>query len=73
MTDILKDLGTSAKGEKSAFNFMREEDLDRLSAFFGSKKVLAGQPLWKEEDPFDYIAFIASGKVEMRKETEFGA
>ena len=72
MIDILKDLGTSAKGEKSVFNFLRDEDLDRLSPFFESKKVPAGEPLWKEEDPFDYIAFIASGKVEIRKETEFG-
>jgi CRP-like cAMP-binding protein len=31
-----------------------------------------GEPMWKEEDPFDYIAFIVSGRVKINKESEFG-
>ena len=27
--------------------------------------------MWKEEYPFDYIAFIVSGRVEIKKETEY--
>jgi len=72
MMDIFKGLGTSAEGEKSVFNFLSDEDLRNLSAFFESKNIPAGETLWKEEDPFDYIAFIVSGKVEIKKETEFG-
>lgn len=73
MIDILKGLGTtSTEGEKSVFNFLSDEDLKNLSAFFESKQVPAGEALWKEEDPFDYIAFIASGSVEIKKETEVG-
>jgi CRP/FNR family cyclic AMP-dependent transcriptional regulator len=71
MKDVFKDLCTSMKGEKSIFNFLSDEDLKNLSAFFESKNIPAGETLWKEEDPFDYIAFIVSGRVEIKKETEF--
>ena len=33
MSDVFKDPGISLKGEKSAFNFLRDEDLKNLSAF----------------------------------------
>jgi CRP/FNR family transcriptional regulator, cyclic AMP receptor protein len=72
LNDVFKGLGTSAEGEKSVFNFLSDEDLQNLSAFFESKDIPAGETLWKEEDPFDYIAFIVSGKVEIKKEMEFG-
>jgi CRP-like cAMP-binding protein len=72
MKDVLKDLHTAMKGKKSVFNFLNEEDLTNLSAFFESKHIPAGETLWKKEDPFDYIAFIASGKVEIKKEAAFG-
>jgi CRP-like cAMP-binding protein len=72
MLDIFKGLGTSAEGEKSVFNFLGDEDLKNLSVFFESKNIPEGETLWKEEDPFDYIAFIVSGRVEIKKETEFG-
>ena len=71
MNDVLKDLRTSMKGEKSVFNFLSDEDIKNLSAFFESKNIPAGETLWKEEDPCDYIAFIVSGRVEIKKETEF--
>jgi len=72
MNDLFKDLGIFLKGEKSVFNFLSDEDLKNLSTFFESKHIPAGETLWKEEDPFDYIAFIVSGKVEIKKEMEFG-
>jgi CRP-like cAMP-binding protein len=72
MMDIFKSLGTSAQGEKTVFNFLSDEDLRNLSAFFEGKNIPAGETLWKAEDPFDYIAFIVSGRVEIKKETEFG-
>jgi hypothetical protein len=37
MNGVLKDLYTSMKGKKSAFNLLRDEDLENLSAFFESK------------------------------------
>jgi CRP-like cAMP-binding protein len=72
MKAVFKDLGITLKGEKSEFHFLSDEDLKNLSAFFESKNIPEGETLWKEEDPFDYIAFIVSGRVEIKKETEFG-
>jgi CRP-like cAMP-binding protein len=72
MNKILKDLHTSMKGKRNAFDFLSDEDLKNLSAFFESKNIPAGETLWKEEDSFDYIAFIVSGMVEIMKEAEFG-
>ncbi len=71
MKEILKDLYASMKEEKSFFNFMSDEDLRDLSAFFETKNIPKGELLWKKEDPYDYIAFIVSGKVDIKKETEF--
>jgi CRP/FNR family transcriptional regulator, cyclic AMP receptor protein len=72
MNGVFEDLYTSMRGEKSVFKFLSDEDIKHLSAFFESKNVPAGETLWKEEDPFDYIAFIVSGRVEIKKEAEFG-
>jgi CRP-like cAMP-binding protein len=71
MNSVYKDLRIAIKGEKSVFNFLRDEDFKNLSTFFESKKIPAGEILWKKEDPFDYIAFIVSGRVEIKKKTEF--
>jgi len=71
MKEVFKDLGISLKGEKSEFHFLSDEDLKNLSTFFESKYIPEGETLWKEEDPFDYIAFIVSGRVEIKKETEY--
>jgi CRP-like cAMP-binding protein len=72
MSGVYKDLYTSLKGKESVFNFLSDEDLTNLSTFFESKNVPAGETLWKEDDPFDYIAFIVSGRVEIKKKAEFG-
>jgi CRP/FNR family cyclic AMP-dependent transcriptional regulator len=71
MNDVFKDLYISMKGKKSAFNFLSDEDFENLSSFFECKDIPAGETLWKEEDPFDYIAIIVSGRVEIKKETEY--
>ena len=60
------------KGKMSVFSFLSGKDIENLSAFFESKHILAGETLWKREDPFDYMAVIASGRVEIKKEAEFG-
>ncbi|MDO8282568.1 MAG: cyclic nucleotide-binding domain-containing protein [Thermodesulfovibrionia bacterium] len=71
MDDIFKSLYACMKEGDSLFNFLSDEDIRNLSAFFEIKSILAGGMLWKKEDPYDYIAFIVSGSVEIKKETEF--
>lgn len=51
------------KGKKNVFSFLSDEDIANLSAFFESKNIPAGESLWKKEDPFDYMAVIASGRI----------
>jgi len=48
------------------------EEISRICPlFFEGKNISAGETLWKKDDPCDYIAFIVSGRVEIKKETEF--
>ncbi len=56
MNNVLKDLYASMKEEKSVFNFISDEDLRNLSAFFEIKNIPAGEILWKKEDPYDYYS-----------------
>jgi len=72
MDEILRNLGIAMEGEKNVFRSMSDGDLKQLSVFFQSKNIPVGDTLWKEKDPFDYIAFIVSGKVEIKKKVEFG-
>jgi len=72
MTLAIEDLYPSLKGEESVFDFLSHDDFKSISPFLEAKHIPAGETLWQEEDPFDYIAFIVSGKVEIRKEAEFG-
>jgi CRP-like cAMP-binding protein len=72
MTFTIEDLYPSIKGEESVFNFLSHEDFKNLSPFLQTKQIPSGETLWQKEDPVDYIAFIVSGKVEIRKEVEFG-
>ena len=71
MGDIFKDLFACMKEGKGVFSFLSDEDLRNLSPFFEIKNIPAGGTLWKKEDPYDYIAFIVSGSVKIKKETEF--
>lgn len=71
MKDVLNELCTCMIGENSVFNFLSTEDLKELRAFFECKTVLAGEILWNEGDTCNYVAFIVSGRIEIKKETEF--
>jgi CRP/FNR family cyclic AMP-dependent transcriptional regulator len=71
MDDLLNDLFTIMRGENNVFNFLGDEDLKNLSAFFERKIIPAGKYLWDEEFPSNYIAFIVSGRVEIKKETKY--
>lgn len=58
------------KGELS-FYFLSQEDSPIISVLLECRKVAAGEVLWREGDTCDCLAFIVSGRLEIRKQTEF--
>ena len=53
------------------FNTLTDDDLSIFLGFCDSKQVDEGETLWKEGDDYHYAAFIVSGKVGIKKMTEF--
>jgi CRP-like cAMP-binding protein len=45
--------------------------MEELAEFFQPKTVKSGETLWEEGDACDYLAIINSGRVEVKKNTEF--
>lgn len=71
MKDILNELCSYMKSELNAFCYLGSDDAKMLSGYFECRDVKAGETLWKEGASCDYVAFITSGKLEVKKETEF--
>ncbi len=71
MKDILNELCTCMKDEHNAFCYLETEDTKDLSGFFECRNVKAGETLWREGALCDYVAFITSGRLEVKKEIEF--
>jgi CRP-like cAMP-binding protein len=70
MKNVSKELFAYMEDELSAFFFLSPEDLKKVSPFFQYKKFPAKTVLWKEGDPCDYVAFIVSGRVRVKKKTK---
>jgi CRP-like cAMP-binding protein len=62
---------SAIRREISVFRYLSEDDLRAISGYLRIKEVAADNIIWKEWDPCDYVAFILSGSVKMKKETEF--
>ena len=71
MKKISNEQLVANRKEISVFRYLSEEDLERISGYFKIKEVAANNIIWKEWDPCEYLAFILSGSVKMKKETEF--
>ena len=71
MKNILNELCGCMKDELSAFCYLGSDDSKILSNYFECRNVKAGTTLWKEGDSCDYVAFITSGRLEVKKDTEF--
>ncbi len=59
------------KRELGFFSFLSEADLEAVSAYFNCRTVASRNNLWKSGDSCDYIAFIVSGRVQIKVDTEF--
>jgi CRP-like cAMP-binding protein len=70
MTEVFKDLCIVMREELSAFAFLSQDDLKKASDFFQCKSFSSGEILWEEGDPCAYVAFIVSGRVQVKKKTK---
>jgi CRP/FNR family transcriptional regulator, cyclic AMP receptor protein len=53
------------------FYMFDDEDIDKIAPFFELRDYPAGSIIFKEGDPGNFIAFVLSGKLEVKKQTEF--
>jgi len=70
MTDGTPSYCDKLKQELS-FHFLSAEDNRRLLGYLRCAKARAGERLWREGERCGDLAFIVSGKLEIRKQTEF--
>jgi CRP/FNR family transcriptional regulator, cyclic AMP receptor protein len=53
------------------FYMFDDEDIDKIVPFFELCDYPAGSIVFKEGDPGNFIGFVISGKLEVKKQTEF--
>jgi len=53
------------------FSFFEEDDAEKVIPFFDIVDYPVGAVIFKEGDPGDFIGFVVSGKLEVKKQTEF--
>lgn len=53
------------------FYLFDDGDIDKIAPFFELRDYPAGSIIFKEGDPGDFIGFVISGKLEVKKQTEF--
>ena len=59
------------KRELAFFSFLANGDFIDVSSYFNCLRVQAKTTLWNAGDPCDYVAFIMSGRVQIKVDTEF--
>jgi len=59
------------KRELGFFSFLAEAELEEVSPFFVCRRVKAGENVWRSGDTCNYVAFIVSGRVQLKVDTEF--
>ena len=57
--------------ELSFFPFMEEKDFVDVPCYFKRRQVKAGDVLFREGDACDYLAYIITGRLEIKKATDF--
>jgi CRP/FNR family cyclic AMP-dependent transcriptional regulator len=53
------------------FSFIEDDDAEKVIPFFDIVDYPVGSVIFKEGDPGDFIGFVVSGKLEVKKQTEF--
>ncbi len=73
--DVVVDtaLLASLRNKLPVFHQLTAKQEVLLAEYLSFSTVAAGELLWQEEDDSDYLAFILSGRIQMKKNTEFGS
>lgn len=71
MSEKQAEVCARLRAELASFRFLQGTDSSVIAPFFLCRQARAGEILWREGDPCDYVAFIIEGKVDVKKETEF--
>ena len=64
-------LAGKMRAEFRFFNALSDEDLQSFLSFCENRQIDAGENLWTEGDEDNFAAFIISGKLGIKKRTEF--
>jgi CRP-like cAMP-binding protein len=70
----LKAIESLSDSMKEAFKFFKalsDDDIQAFLSFCNNKQVDAGMTLWQEGDSDNYAAFVVSGRLGIKKKTEF--
>ncbi len=70
MSDEIVEQLKNLKNEM-IFEFIDEQDFVTIAPFFEIKKCHSGNIIFREGEPGDFIGFVLSGKLEVKKQTEF--
>jgi CRP-like cAMP-binding protein len=70
MTKDIKQLLHEMKDDLNIFHSLRVEDLDTLAPYFNILHYPAGSTIFKEGDSGDFMGFVISGRLEVKKKTE---
>ncbi len=59
------------KEEMRYFRYLDKDAIEILKPRLTCLQIPAGEILWSEDDPGDRVVFVASGRIEEKKNTEF--
>ena len=71
MTDELKDFIYKYKDQLMLFHLLTEDEVDQVRTYLEVAQFKEGTSLFEEGEPGDFVCFIVSGKLEIKKGTEF--
>ena len=71
MEESIKAIVSDLKDDTNFFHLFEIEELEKIAPYFERRRFPAGSTVFSEGDPGEFIAFVKSGKVEAKKQTEF--
>lgn len=71
MTTLTREELCSRLKKELSFQFLDKDDAPVMVQYLNCRQVVEGTVLWNEGDPCGELVFIVSGKLEVKKETEF--